>query len=62
MGEREPTSVFQEDSAFGDHYGNVAVDKLLAVRRIGQRNSDVCIIDASVKRNAEDAGWWVCKR
>ena len=55
MGEREPTSFFQEDSAFSDNYGNVAVDKLLAVP-IGQRNSDVCIVDASVKRNAEDAG------
>lgn len=55
-----PTFLFQEDTAFRHHNGDVAVDVALAVV-VHQRNGDICVDDALAQRDTEDAlGFWFC--
>lgn len=56
-----PTFLFQEDTTFRHHNGDVAVDVALAVI-IHQRNGDIRVDNALAKRDTEDAlGFWFCR-
>lgn len=48
------TLLFQIDTAFGDDYRNITIDIALALF-VEQRDGDICIADAGLERDAEDA-------
>ena len=53
MGWRISTLFFEEDTAFGDDDGAVAIDKVLAVI-VGQGDGDVGVFDADIEGDTED--------